>query len=37
MTLRDVVPDWERLNDSTEEAGRRMNKALALWEDAVGV
>ncbi len=37
VTLRSVVPDWQRLNSSKENAIQRMDKALALWEEAVGI
>lgn len=37
VSLRSVVPDWTRLNDSKDNAVGRMNKALTLWEEAVGV
>jgi integrase len=36
-TLRSVVPDWKRLNASKLNAAQRMDKALDLWEEAVGV
>lgn len=36
-TLRSVVPDWKRLNDSKANAAQRMDKALELWEAAVGL
>lgn len=37
LTLRSVVPDWKLLNSSKDNAIQRMDKALELWEEAVGV
>ncbi|MFM0513316.1 DUF6538 domain-containing protein [Paraburkholderia sp. RL17-373-BIF-A] len=37
MTLRDVVPFWRRLNAPKDNAVGRTAKALALFEQAVGI
>lgn len=36
LTLRDVLPYWVIRNAPTEVSARRANKALSLFEDAVG-
>ena len=35
-TLRDAVPHWKRLTNAKDNAIQRMDRALDLWEDAVG-
>ncbi|KVD79292.1 hypothetical protein WI89_29210 [Burkholderia ubonensis] len=37
MTLRDVVPSWERRTNAKADAKKRTQRALALFEEAVGV
>ena len=36
LTLRDVVPDWVAHTKAKPDAKKRMNQALALWEEAMG-
>ena len=36
-TLRDVMPDWVARTKAKANAQQRTSKALALWEEAVGV
>ncbi|WP_185732536.1 tyrosine-type recombinase/integrase [Burkholderia stagnalis] len=36
MTLRDVVPSWERRTNAKADAKKRTQRALALFEAAVG-
>ena len=36
-TLRDAVPHWKRLTNAKDNAIQRMDRALELWEAAVGV
>ncbi|TXG96384.1 MAG: hypothetical protein E6R08_09615 [Nevskiaceae bacterium] len=35
-TLRDAVPHWKLLTDAKPNAIQRMDRALLLWEEAVG-
>lgn len=36
-SLRDIVPEWKALNRAKPNAVQRMERALALFEEAVGV
>lgn len=36
FTLQDAVPHWKRLTSALPNAIQRMERALELWEDAVG-
>ena len=36
LTLRDVVPDWTARTKAKDNARQRTDKALRLWEEAVG-